>query len=147
MGRQQPGGEPAPVVCDLGHGPPAHLVDAFGAQLLPRQLWCRIEAPGPHEVDLVPLAVPSAAEPSGRIPVFERDEVQPVPDVGADGGVQEAELLRELASQGRDRILVGLDATARQTPHRGGGELEAHQQDPVLRIEHQRPDGSADPQR
>jgi len=65
--------------------------------------------------------------------------VGPRPDQRADGGVAEAQLLRQLAGQGGALVLAVLDAAARGRPHHGvveaGRELEPHQQDAVVLVE------------
>ena len=58
--------------------PPAQLVDALGAHLLPRQAGPRLELGRAHQVDVVALAVPAAVD--------ERDHVQPGPHVRSDLG-------------------------------------------------------------
>ena len=58
----------------------------------------------------------------------------------------EAELLVQLATQRGLVVLTRLLATARCRPHRDGGELEADQQDAVVRIEEDSSDRRPDPQ-
>ena len=85
--------------------------------------------------DAAPVAAPVDAPADDRerqVQRVEQKEVTEDPELEAD----EPRLLLELA---HDRLLVRLalvEPAPGRRPHRPGRELEAHEQDPVARIEH-----------
>ncbi len=69
-----------------------------------------------------------------------------IPHVGADDRIVQADLLDQLTVERVEVGFAGVEATARQRPHRGVRELEPHQQDVLVRGDQQRAYGLADPQ-
>src|SRR5688572_13675165 len=135
--RQAAGGEGyAGRRVELGERPPADLYDPLGAQLVRRQRRCDLEPWHANHVVALGLAIPAT----------DRHDVRPDPDAASDRGAElQAELLTELASEGRCVVLTLLEAASGRRPHRAIRELEAHEHDPVGRVEHERADRSAEP--
>ena len=90
-----------------------------------------LESLGSHEV--APLAL-AAEAPGIDVPVVSRPEERAELE-----GVQ-ADLLAELAGQGLGVALARVDAAARRRPPGAHRVLEAHEEDPIGGIEHQRAD-------
>ena len=84
------------------------------------------------------LPVPLAAD--------ERDDVEARPDDGADVDGRQARLLGELAANRLLGRLARLDPATRCRPERPVRELEADEQDPVVRVEHDGPRCGSDPE-
>ena len=72
-----------------------------------------------------------------ELAVQERHDVQPMPDLRPDDGVDQPDLLLQFATQRLDVVFAGLQPAAGQRPTGRRGELEAHEQHPVVGVDHQ----------
>src|SRR4029450_13245286 len=104
---------------DLVEGPPSQLVDVLCVHLLPRQSRHGLERVTVDEMDAFALPI--------ELAVQERHDVQPMPDLRADDGLDQADLLLQLAAERIDVRLARIEPASWQRPTCGRRELEAHQ--------------------
>src|SRR6476646_7391556 len=120
----------------LPERPPPQLRDAFVAKLLGRQTRADREGRGAKEVEALGLTVPPA----------HREHVGPHPDACAERPREvETQLLAELAPERRGVVLAFLGASAGCSPEAPRGELEADEDDPLVRVDDERPDAGPEP--
>ena len=122
---------------DVVEVPPAQLVEALRAELLPAQRRRRIEPlAGLDQVVAIALAIPLTVEVG--------DDVLAIPDVRAHDGIVQPDFLDQLTMQRLEVGFARVETTTGKRPHRRIRELEPDEQDVLVGCDEQRANGLPD---